>query len=450
MKRHDLSGAGTVLRYTLQQHYKTLSVKILLAVLFLMAVAVFPVILMFNGGKQIDSTNITKIYLSNKTEFEITAEDIHTDARFAQAEVIFSDTPVDSLREILWTEEQSAAAFIEPDATGLTFNIKGYHGEQSQVTGADVSAMNDVLEDALREARIRTLGITQEQAETVKAKVVPQVLTVSDYRSDDSKANVDLGTHMFVNMAYCYLILIVSAMAMSYIFQLCIEEKNSKLVESLLVSVSPTALLIGKLLAVTVFLFTGFAIIGIGLAISWNVAKGLGDITAVQTGLAKIFDFDPSALHIGFGTLLLLIICLLLAYAVTAAFTGIVGSCCSKMEDIQQASIAVVLFMMIGYMVTALMPASESDGAMIFLSLFPVTSIYAALPSFVCGKISAVILVLGLLIQAVTAFLLAKVAGSVYRMMILYRGDVPKVKQLVQMLRDSRAADKARKERAEE
>ena len=450
MKRHDLSGIGPVFRYTVAQHYKTTSVRVLLAVLFVLAVAALPVMVLMKGGREIDSTHITKIYLNNQTPFAVTAEDIHADSRFAEAELILSETPTDSLRELLWTEEQSAAAVIEEDATGLTLNIRGYHGEQSQVTGEDVSAMNDVLENALREARLRTLGVTQEQADTVKAHFASQVLTVSDYLSPaGDRADVDLGTHMFVNMIYCYVILLVAAMAMSYIFQLCIEEKNSKLVESLLVSVEPTALLIGKLLAVTVFLFVGFGLIGVGFLISWRLANSIGNVGTVRLWLERLLDFDASSLHIGIGTLALFVLCLLLAYAISASFTGIVGSCCSKMEDTQQASIFTVLFLMSGYMVTTVVPASESDAVMNFISLFPVTSIYAALPAFVCGKIGAGVFAAGLVIQAVTAFLLARLAGAVYRMMILYRGDYPKPKQVMQMLRESRAAEKARKERAE-
>ena len=449
MKRHNLSGIGPVFRYTVQQHYKTTSVKILLAVLFILAVAAFPAAVLLTGSKEIDSTNITKIYLNNKTAFEITAEDIHTDSRFAEAELIVSETSIDNLRQILWEEEQSAAAVIETDETGLTLNIRGYHGEQSKVTGADVSAMNGVLESALRDARLRTLGVTQEQADTVKAHVASQVLTVSDYRRSDAKANVDLGTHMMVNLVYCYVIMLVSMLAVSYIFQLCIEEKYSKLVESLLVSVEPTALLIGKLLAVTAFLLIGFAVIGIGLAISWNLAGHFGDVSQLRHGIERAMEIDLSALHISFGTLLLFALCVLLAYAMSASFTGIVGSCCSKMEDTQQASLFVVLFLMVGYMATAMVPASENDTAMNFMALFPLTSMYAALPAFVCGKIGAGVFALGLLLQAVTAFLLARLAGSVYRMMILYRGEYPKPRQVVQMLREARASEKARKERAE-
>ena len=47
---------------------------------------------------------------------------------------------------------------------------------------------------------------------------------------------------------------------------------------------------------------------------------------------------------------------------------------------------------------------------------------------------------------AVTAVLLIRIAGSVYKMMLLYRGGFPKPKQLIQMLKEYKASGKHGKE----
>jgi hypothetical protein len=48
-------------------------------------------------------------------------------------------------------------------------------------------------------------------------------------------------------------------------------------------------------------------------------------------------------------------------------------------------------------------------------------------------------------VQALTVLFFVKLAGRVYRMMLLYRGGVPKPKQLLAMLREAGAAEKAAK-----
>ena len=135
-------------------------------------------------------------------------------------------------------------------------------------------------------------------------------------------------------------------------------------------------------------------------------------------------------------------VCVLLAYFIGAFFSGIVGSCCSKTEDTQQASIAVVLFLMLGYLTATITPAMESDGVNYFVSLFPLTSIFTALPNYLCGKIPLSVFLCALAIQLATVFLLARLAGAVYRMMLLYSGGFPKPSKLIRMLRDSRGKAK--------
>ena len=104
------------------------------------------------------------------------------------------------------------------------------------------------------------------------------------------------------------------------------------------------------------------------------------------------------------------------------------------------------MVLMLGYMTSTLAPIFESDAANVFFSLFPITSVFSAFPNYVCGKISLPVLLLGIAIQAVTAVLLIRIAGSVYKMMLLYRGGFPKPKQLIQMLKEYKASGKHGKE----
>ena len=443
MRNHNLRGTGTVFRYTVQQHYKTVSVIIFLAVLFTLAVAAFPLICLTSGGAaEVTSTEMTKLYLRNESGFPISAEDVHADERFAQLEIIETDASDDDFRQMLSDEDTAAAAVITADGMGLGFKIQGYYGEDGELSSDDVYALTDVLKDALHESRLRSLNVTQEQVDMVRAKVYSQVSTVADYRSG-AEDQIDTATHMFANLFYSYMVLLLSALAMSYIFQLCMEEKVSKLVESLLVSVEPTALLAGKILAVTLFLAVGIGLVVLGLVISWVLADTIGDISFVKDFLVKTLEFDPAVLHISAGTVVLLVISVLLGYFVSAFFSGIIGSCCSKTEDTQQASLAVVLFILVGYMTGALTPAMESDAVNYFCSVFPLTSIFCALPNYVCGKIPLAVFILALALQLVMIYLLARLAGAVYRMMLLYRGSVPKPGQLIRMLKENHAAQKA-------
>ena len=440
MKKSNFAGTGTVFRYTMQQHYKTLSVRIMLIVFLLISVGLFPVIMLMHGKNQeVESTEIHTLYLRNETGFPVSADDIKADSRYAGLTVTETADDEKALAKTLADDKNAAAAVMKTDQM-KGFVIEGYYGEESAVTDADVSTLNGILENALREAQYRTLGVTAAQTELIAAKSYTAVLREDEFKSGAMQTNAE--THAFVNFAYSYMIVILITISMSYIFQLCMEEKVSKLVESLLVSVQPAALLAGKILAVCCFIFIGVGMIAVGLVISWNIAKSMGDTAFITEAIEKYIGFDPSTLNIGIGIILLMILCVLLAFGIGAFYSGICGSLCSKTEDTQQASVAVVFFVMAGYFAASFAPMFQSDGANVFLSVFPVTSIFIAFPNFICGKIGLPVFLISLAVQVLTVIFLARLAGRVYRMMLLYRGGVPKPKQLIAMLKDARSEEK--------
>ena len=442
MKNSNLRGAGIVFRYTVQQHYKTPSVIIFLTILFLIAVSAIPIAAMALGGKKESTeTGIRKLYLRNETEYAIDAEDIRSEVRYGGLEIEETDADDAALNEKLTKEEDAAAAVVSLNVADQYFSISTHYGREGVVTHTDAALLNNTLESALHQALLRSLSVTEVQETMIRSKAMPQVSRVSDFLRGVEETNAD--THVFMNIAYNYFIMMLCALSMGYIFQHSMEEKISKLVEMLMVSVSPTALLLGKILAVTLFIFGGLGLIAIGLLISFLITRQITDLTSFKDIAVTLLHFDPTAMKINAGTIVLLIICILLVYAISASLSGILGSCCSKTEDTQQASLVVVLFLMIGYLGSTFAPMFESDAANLFFSLFPVTSIFSAFPNYICGKIGMPVLVLALIIQGVTAALLMRLAGTVYKMMLMYRGGFPKPKQFIQMLKEHRAAVKA-------
>lgn len=437
MKSLDLRGTGAVFRYTVQQHYKTRSVVIFLLILFLGAVSVFPIRALI-GGKAVSETAIKTVYLRNETGFVIQTEDIQADKVFAGVQIVETKDDDKALAKKIAEEKTAAASVMSLDKEKMCFEIRTDYGSDSEVGGADADALNQVLSAALHQSLLRAQSVTPEQEELLHSATYSQVSKISDYLRNAEETGTD--THVFANLFYCYLIIMLNTLAMSYVFQQCMEEKVSRLVESLLVSVSPAALMLGKLLAVTVFIFGGLGLVAVGLIISFRIGSQMTDPTVLTDMIRGFTNVDFTTLHISAGTIALFLLCTLLAYALAASFSAIVGSCCSRAEDTQHASLAVVLFIMIGYLAGAFVPMFENDAAYVAASLFPLTSIFSAFPNYVCGKISAGVFTVGLLLQAVTAFFLIKTAGRVYRMMIFYRSAFPKPKQVIRMLREEKAA----------
>ena len=445
MKNSNLRGAGNVYRYTVQQHYKTRSVIIFLAILFVVAVAALPIAAMFSGEKKESTeTGIHTLYLRNEIEVPLDTAALFEDVRFADLNYQETDEDDAALNQHLAEERDAAAAVITQNAEAGYFMISTRYGRDFDVTHADAAVLNSVLEDVLHSSLLNALSITEAQEAVIHSEAVSQVSKISDFLRGEEETNA--GTHAMTSLAYNYFVFMLCALSMGYIFQLCMEEKTSKLVEMLMVSVSPTALLVGKLLAVTTYIFGGLALAALGFVISIFITKQITDLSTITDMANDLLHFDLSSIHLNAGTIVLLVISILLVYAIYSALSGIVGSCCSKMEDTQQASLVVVMTLVISFICSTFAPIFESDAANIFFSLFPFTSVFNALPNYICGKIGMPLLILGLVIQAVTAVFLIRIAGTVYKMMLLYRGGFPKPKQFIRMLKENKAAEKAGKE----
>lgn len=437
MRNSNLRGAGTVFRYAVQQHYKTRSVIVFLAFLFVIAAAVLPVTALLAGGQKVSTeTGIHTLYLRNETEFPVDASLLLENERYHDLKIQETDEDDEALKAHLTAEKDAASTVITMDAELFCFSISTFYGESSEVTHKDAATLNNALSPVLHSALLKVLSVTEAQEAVIHSEALSQVSKVSDYLRGAEETNAD--THSFANTAYNFFVLLLCTLSMTYIFQLCMEEKTSKLVEMLMVSISPTALLIGKILAVTLFIFGGIALIAIGVVISVFITRQISDLETIKEIITSVLKINLSSMNLNGGTIILLILCVLLVYAIFASLSGIFGSCCSKTEDTQQASLAVMMILLVSYLLSSMAPNFESDGANVFFSIFPLTSVFNAFPNYICGKIGVPVLLLGLVIQAVTAVFLMRLAGTVYRMMLLYRGSFPKPKQFVQMLKDSR------------
>lgn len=441
MKNPKLRGIGTVYCYTVQQHYKTRSVIIFLIVLFAITVAALPLIALMSGSrKNVTETRITQLYLRNETDFRIDEQDIVGNRLYADLDVILTEEDDSALTERIEAGMTAVYSVVSEDAETKRFSIKTNYPKNGNVEFSDAATLNVALSEALHRALLRKLSVSEAQEAMLHCKAHSQVSKISDFLRGTEEASAE--THMYANIIYCVFIMMLSGLSMSYIFQLCMEEKVSKLVESLLVSIQPMALLAGKILAATTFICVGLGLCGCGLTISYQLTKHMMNPAVLLALLARVTSVDFSALHFTPETIILFVICLLLAYSISASFSGIVGSCCSRAEDTQQAALAVTVFLMLGYFAGAFAPMFENDAANIFCSLFPLTSIFSAFPNYICGKIGLPVFITGLLFQLASALLLAALAGTVYKIMLLYRGSYPKPKQLMRMLKEDRASGK--------
>lgn len=145
------------------------------------------------------------------------------------------------------------------------------------------------------------------------------------------------------------------------------------------------------------------------------------------------FGINGQSLNLSPMTVVIVLISLVLGYFTFSILSGISGTCCSTMEDIEYAQLSSILVIMTGYLVSCVAAAFTSGPAPVIVSLLPVVSVFCAPVSYVCGNISFPLLCLSWGIQALVVAGLALFCARVYNELLIHRGARVKLRQLLSM-----------------
>ena len=340
----------------------------------------------------------------------------------------------DAVHERIEEEEKRDAA--SPDNAGGDASMEG---EQDAAAENQMDAEEPY--DEWEEARslYREAGLSEEQINLICTPPITDVLSVSEYQQrqkaqQDAELEETLSEAMeaeeedttadarfVIQYIYAVLVLILSMFATTYIIRAMVEEKSSRLVETLLVSVDPLSLIFGKILAVMTYVVAVFAIMIAGMFVSSKLTPLITGREAINP-LVLAMGSQATRLRLGAGSLAIIIISLLLGFLTFALVGAIAGSSCSNMDDVEHANLAAVWILLGGYLVSVMFSAFGGTTVSLVTSLVPILSVFAAPVRYVLGHIDLPVLLLAWLLQAAFAALLAIVCARVYRGLIYYRG----------------------------
>ncbi len=449
ISRNDFTGTGKVYRFTLSQMVKGKANIITMLIFFLIAAASVPVMTLMMGGNNgaapgegenaAEAVGITAVYVRNDTGYDLDLQQITlTNEMFAQTE--FVDT---ALMDTEWSEDtydsmiqpEEAYVHLEKDTEKMCFTVGAYTLEEKDFSDGDLDSCVGVLSGLLDEARMVQQDAEPEQIAAMTDPYVTNVQSVSEYLEEEE--DDQFGARFGVQMIYSVALLILCSFAASFIIQKVIEEKASKLAELLMVSVSPLAMLVGKILAVMTYIFGLIASLVAVMGISYVITGQFADTSVLGSQIAAA-GISSEILQISPVTVLVLVISLLLGYMQVSLISGLIGTGCSTTEDVEPANLAVVLLVMAGYMVATMTVGFGGNPVLTYVvTLFPVASMFCAPVRYLVGDIGIGMLTVSWVIQIAVILLLAYVCARIYRALMMYRGSRMKLGGWITMFRQS-------------
>ena len=400
----DLSGTGQVYRFTLSQLLKSRANRVTLIIMMLLAAVSMPLTALLGGEtpETSDTAGLASVRVDNRT-----------------------DLVLDFSGDAYWADTDFSADAGEPDAVGtITGDETGYQVAVSGSETADAGELSQLAEtarQAVRDACLRAAGLSSRQLEA---------LTASTGEEDSHEDG------FWVQYGYSILAMMVCLMSASYVIRAVVEEKDSRLVELLLVSVKPMALLAGKILAVMAFTFGWLLAMLAGFGVSCGLTAGLMGPDVLHRQLSGVLAALPQAtpdVWYLVSLLAVLLVSLALGYLTMSIIGGVAGACCSGMEEAGEATGPVMLLTMAGYLASCVVGAVPSGPVAVFFTLCPVVSIFCAPVQFAGGNVSIWLVLASWVIQAAVIWGLLTLASRVYAGLIVHRGSRVKWREVFSM-----------------
>ncbi len=395
--------------------------------------------------------SITQVYVMDEAGL-FTEEDYsllrENGIALTQSELKF-DELIDAVKN---TSGQEALVLISADIyNNVTqgFRVKTYYSPSAESKAVD--ALTSYVSDAVNYRNMINAGVTQE-----KFLESQRYVSASKIEAGSDEWNMlESAINYFVPIVVSIVLFILIYAYGSTVAQSIATEKTSRVMELLLTSVRPLAVVIGKVLAMGTISFGQFMLIGIVGAGTFfaTMPFGIGgDIAAIMSDPALQQTVENAEIaeainntvgNINVFTILMILVIFILGFLFFSLIAALVGASISRMEDLQQAmqpyALLGVFGMYLAYFPVIFNIDSMETGAatinpvQMFSYFFPASSPFALPSAMLLGTLSPLMSALAVVILAVFVVLLAIVVGKVYEAIILHNGNRIKMGDIFKM-----------------
>ncbi len=224
-----------------------------------------------------------------------------------------------------------------------------------------------------------------------------------------------------------------------------IMEKSSKLMDTFLLSVRPETMMLGKVcataLAGIIQVFCWLA----GLFGGFFLGKALVLAIYPESDMLLIkllSSLDELASIISLPGILMAVLVIIAGFFLYCALAAVGGAMASKQEDLAQTNYIFSLTLVFSFLICIyqgdMYDISTAASGANWMCYFPFTAILTLPGKAIVGSVSVPESALSLGIIAVTAVLVAMLAGKIYRLMAFYKGNPPKPTKIFEMLRQNK------------
>ena len=456
MHANPFAGTGKVFAFSLKQLLRSkgwLITTLLSAGLLLLGIPLLVFGISSAAAKEQDKpeeNSVKTVYVADETAGAADYNVLKDTGKYTDVEYISCDAAMEA------AAGNTGAVILRVTKPEDVYALTVYLTDDTEVSRSRASSFAAFAESNFSALLMQKADLTVEETALLSMKVRSETTAVSpeedEKDADDSLLKQFLEMFIpFIVVMTVYMMVLMYGQAMANSVML---EKTSKLMETILTAVHPVALMTGKLLATACA-----AVLQIGIWMLAALGGMVGAVIAVLpvmaktagTAAASAANPDSAAAvtellngglpQISVSGIFLTFVVMALGFLLYLAVATVSGAMASKQEDMNKTLTVFVMTLLISLMLCFRPEINEVSESFSMISdakwlrFFPFTGMLVLPADLIFGKLAGWEIVLALLSLAAAVLLLIWFAAAAYKLLVLYRGNPPKLRQLIGMLR---------------
>lgn len=315
---------------------------------------------------------------------------------------------------------------------GATPDADEGEGDDERTTLLARASVPSVIEGSVRgalqrasvRARLRSIGVQSIDPGALLQRTSFDVINVTESgeaRSQDIYRALSFGIAFF----FYFILLIYGQM----IVRAILEEKQSDIVEIMVSSLRPWELMLGKIV--------GVGAVGIAQMAVWALVFALVAVYGLTAGASTLAEagIDIASIPIPWGTLVLMFFFLVFGYLLYAGMFAGAGATISNEHDAQQVMLPITMLIILPFIATQGVIQSPNAGWGVILSLVPFFSPLVMPARLFATSVPVWQWLVSLVLLGVFVLGAAWVAGRIFRVGILMKGQRANLPQVLRWIR---------------
>lgn len=344
-----------------------------------------------------------------------------------EARTRLSNTSYDLLLMIPRSEGRRSA-----EMPGATPDADEGEGDDERTTLLARASVPSVIEGSVRgalqrasvRARLRSIGVQSIDPGALLQRTSFDVINVTESgeaRSQDIYRALSFGIAFF----FYFILLIYGQM----IVRAILEEKQSDIVEIMVSSLRPWELMLGKIV--------GVGAVGIAQMAVWALVFALAAVYGLTAGASTLAEagIDIASIPVPWGTLVLMFFFLVFGYLLYAGMFAGAGATISNEHDAQQVMLPITMLIILPFIATQGVIQSPNAGWGVILSLVPFFSPLVMPARLFATSVPVWQWLVSLVLLGVFVLGAAWVAGRIFRVGILMKGQRANLPQVLRWIR---------------